>query len=127
MALWRQSWKRFCCCYGPALVLQVEKDMARDPMKGLLAGLSDSDANVRPRGAYELSLFGPEATDAIPALVNTLCDQRRPVRSKSAQAANHLRLVAEESGSECGSGTYTGKRLDQTVRFWFTAGKRHER
>ena len=51
-----------------------------------ITGLSDDDGAVRSRAADDLGMFGESAAEAIPHLIQSLCDVYEPVRLNAAYA-----------------------------------------
>ena len=49
-----------------------------------IAALGDADAAVRSRAADDLGMFGESAAEAIPLLIQALCDTYEPVRLNAA-------------------------------------------
>ncbi len=55
-----------------------------------VAGLTDQDRLVRRNSAFILGDFGPEALDAVPALIQVLNDESISVRIAAASALRHI-------------------------------------
>jgi HEAT repeat protein len=79
-------------------IVAEHTEHAPDPIRRLIAKLSDEDRFERVEAARQLGRLGPEATAAVPALLRALGHQDKWLRVAAAQALGSLGPAAEPVG-----------------------------